>query len=119
MPATYDPTSARVILSYVGDGRSISGVPARDLSENDVCRLAYERALAAVAQDVGRPVDPENPDAGVITKPDPRRPSQRLVRDIVDELLNLPVPAFRLAPKPEKEAEGVQPAEAPKPEKEA
>lgn len=39
-----DPRSAKVALYYTGTDAgepSISGVPARDLSENDVARLVY------------------------------------------------------------------------------
>lgn len=77
-----DPHSDRLVLRYIGDGRSISGVPARDLSEHDLARLAYERSLAAVAGDVGRP-----DGAGVIARPDPRKPDPALVGVIHDELI--------------------------------
>ena len=82
-----DPHSDRLVLRYVGDGRPISGVPARGLSEHDLARLAYERSLAAVAGDVGRPVDPADPGAGVTVRPDPRRPDQALLGVIHDELI--------------------------------
>lgn len=39
-----DPTSTKVVLRYTGNDAgqpSISGVPARDLTENDVARLVY------------------------------------------------------------------------------
>ena len=85
MPTTYDATSTAPALRYTGDGKAISGVPARDLTEHDVCRIAYERALAAVAQDVGQPIDRERPGLGLITRPDPRKPEG--VQAIIDELL--------------------------------
>ena len=86
MPTAYDPTSTAPVLRYTGDGKAISGVPARDLNEHDVCRIAYERALAAVALEVGQPIDRERPELGVITRPDPRRPEG--VQAVVDELLS-------------------------------
>jgi len=72
--AQIDPTSACVVLRYTGDGRSIREVPARDLTESDLCRLAYRRALTALA-----PGDP---------RPDPRVPNQSAVAAIRDELLS-------------------------------
>lgn len=82
-----DPRSDTIVLRYVGDGRPISGVPARDLSEHDLARLAHRRALAAIAGDVGRPVDPTDPGAGVFVRPDPAEPDQALVAVIHDELI--------------------------------
>ncbi len=38
-----DPRSERTVLVFAGDDRHISGVPARDLTEHDVCRLALIR----------------------------------------------------------------------------
>ncbi len=83
-----DPTSAHVVLRYVGDGElPISGTPLRDLTENDLARLAYERALAGVATQVGQPINPEDPEAGVYVRPDPRKPDETLVAAITGELL--------------------------------
>lgn len=65
----FDPRSDRLVLRYVGDGRPLNGVPARDLTESDLCRIAYERALT------------------VGTRPDPRAPDQAAVAAIRDELL--------------------------------
>lgn len=87
MPRTFDPASDRVVLAYVGDGRPIAGVPARDLTEHDLCRIQHRRELAAVSVDVGRPVDPDNPDAGVIVRPNPRTPSQAGVAALLEELV--------------------------------
>ena len=42
-PRGLDPRSDRIVLAYGGDESGnphLSGVPARDLSEHDVCRLA-------------------------------------------------------------------------------
>lgn len=67
----FDPRSDRLVLRYVGDGRPLNGVPARDLTESDLCRIAYERALMALGN----------------TRPDPRVPDQAAVAAIRDELL--------------------------------
>ena len=83
----FDPLSDRLALRYVGDGRPIRATPARDLAESDLCRLAYERALNAVARDVGQPIDRERPELGLVTKPDPRSPDQAAVAAIRDELI--------------------------------
>lgn len=43
-----DPTSATVVLTYLGDDSGephVSGVPARDLTENDVVRLAEAQGI--------------------------------------------------------------------------
>jgi hypothetical protein len=45
-PAALDPRSARVVLTYTGNNAgepSIASVPARDLTENDLCRLLLEQ----------------------------------------------------------------------------
>lgn len=39
----FDPTSAAPTLFYVGPGYLLD-VPARDLSDNDLARIAFERA---------------------------------------------------------------------------
>ncbi len=84
----FDPLSDRLVLRYVGDGRPIRAVPARDLTESDLCRLAYERALTAVAREVGQPIDPERPELGLVTRPDPRMPDQAAVAALRDELVD-------------------------------
>ncbi len=66
----FDPRSDRLVLRYVGDGRPLSDVPTRDLTENDLCRIAYQRSLASAA-----------------TRPDPRTPDQAAVAAVRDELL--------------------------------
>lgn len=45
-----DPRSDRIALYYTGDDAgvpSMSGVPARNLTEGDIARLVYERRVAA------------------------------------------------------------------------
>jgi hypothetical protein len=39
---TYDPTSAEPVLYYGGEGQ-VAGVPAADLSANDLARLVWVR----------------------------------------------------------------------------
>ncbi len=51
----YDPHSERVVLIHGGSEEAhISGVPGRDLTEHDVCRLAFIREAepAAVVADL-------------------------------------------------------------------
>lgn len=83
-----DPSSTAVVLEYiVEDDRPISGVPLRDLTEHDLARLAYERSLEPIADQVGRPIDPDHPERGVIARPDPLRPDPKVVQEIHDELV--------------------------------
>lgn len=84
---TIDPSSDAVVLTYVGDGRSARNTPARDLTQNDVARLAYQRSLAAVAADVGQPIDREDPDSPLYERPDPRDPDPAVIAEILGELL--------------------------------
>ena len=82
-----DPTSADIALVYVGeDGRGAAGAPPRDLTEADVARLVYKRELAAVTADIGRPSVPDDPESEPIAKPDPRKPRQAAVDELVDAL---------------------------------
>lgn len=51
----WDARSERVVLLYRGDSDAhLSGVPARDLTEHDLCRLAFVREVepAAVVADL-------------------------------------------------------------------
>jgi len=50
----FDPRSERTVLVFAGAERHVSGVPARDLTEHDVCRLAFIREAepAAVVADL-------------------------------------------------------------------
>jgi hypothetical protein len=115
----FDYTSDQVVLVYVGDGRPIDGVPARDLTENDLCRIAHKRALTAVSGDVGQPIDREDPGAGLIERPDPRKVDQQLATEIYDELIDRG--HFEAAPKPKaekkpKEAKAAPDGDSPAPE---
>ena len=45
-----DPRSTRIALVYTGDDAGhpyLSGIPARNLTENDVCHLADSRGVTA------------------------------------------------------------------------
>lgn len=84
--ASIDPTSAAVALVHDGSDRGAAGAPARDLTEADIARLAYRRARAASDDQVGRLIDPDDPDKGVIARPDPRTPDPAVVAEILDEL---------------------------------
>lgn len=85
--AAIDVRSADIVLVHDGSDRGAAGAPARDLSANDIGRLAYRRALAAVSDQVGRPIDPSDLELGVITRPDPRQPDEAIVAEILEELL--------------------------------
>lgn len=52
------------VLLFIGPGR-FAGIPARDLTESDLARIAYRRALAETAADGKRP-DPRNPDPAAL-----------------------------------------------------
>jgi hypothetical protein len=82
-----NPASTRLVLEYVGDGRPISGVPARDLTEHDLARLTHKRSLSVVNEVVGQPVDPKKPKGPKIERPDPLKPNARLAQTIYDELV--------------------------------
>jgi hypothetical protein len=76
----------------------------RELGPADIDRLAYRRALAAVASDVGSPIDRDDPELGVITRPDPRQPDPALRAAIVAELLE----SGRWIPAPEPAPAGAE-----------
>lgn len=49
-----DPRSDRIVLAYSGGAAGephVEGVPARDLSENDLCRLLVVRGAGPAAAD--------------------------------------------------------------------
>lgn len=85
--AAIDVTSADPILTHDGSALGALGAPARDLSGNDVARLAYKRAFADVTERVGQPIDPDDPDAGVVTRPDPRSPDPAIVEAVMTDLV--------------------------------
>ncbi|MES2210958.1 MAG: hypothetical protein V4515_12370 [Chloroflexota bacterium] len=66
--ATFDPRSDRVVLHYLGSDEgvpSLVGIPARDLTEADIARLVYARALNDYdGSDPGALPDPADPDQG-------------------------------------------------------
>lgn len=77
---TFDPRSETVVLEYRGgaDGEPhLLGIPSRDLTEADVCRLVYARA---VNEYDGTPDGPPMPD--------PEKPSQAKARELVELLLS-------------------------------
>jgi len=115
MAPTIDVSSAEILLVYTGpEDRPLgaAGAPAHDLSLNDIGRLAYRRAIDTLGDSVGRPIDPEDPEAGVITRPDPRQPDPELVEQILLELLEsgryapVPAPASEAAPAPRARTKG-------------
>ena len=110
--------SASVVLVYADDGRTAAGVPARDLTANDIVRLAYVRRLSVIGQDVGRPSDPADPESEPIAAPDPRDPDPDDVRAVLDELMadgiySNPKEPKSSKPTPEKPAD--QPAQPDQP----
>lgn len=82
-----DPTSDAIALKYIGDGRALTDVPARDLTHNDVARLAYQRDLAVVARDVGQPIDRDDPDSALYERPSHREPNPETVTAVVADLV--------------------------------
>jgi hypothetical protein len=68
----YDPTSAEVALTFVGEEVGAAGAPARDLTEADIARLTYERQSSEMAAEGKRP-DKRDPDPKV---------SGQIVRDL-------------------------------------
>lgn len=85
---TIDPRSDEVILAYKGDGvRSARNAAPRDLTHNDVARLAYLEALGEVQNDVGQPIDREDPDSPLYERPDPRKVDQPRARRIIADLV--------------------------------
>ncbi len=66
--ATIDPRSDRVVLRYLGSPEgepALVGIPARDLTEADIARLVYARALNDYdGSDPGALPDPVAPDRG-------------------------------------------------------
>lgn len=87
-PFPVDARSDRVVLAYVGeDERSARNAPPRDLTENDLARLAFVERMREVGNDVGQPIDKDDPDSELITRPDPRDPDPAHVGAIVAELV--------------------------------
>jgi hypothetical protein len=83
---TFDPRSETVVLDYRGTDATdespawqpaLGGIPARDLTEADICRLVYQRG---VNEYDGTPDSPPMPD--------PERPSQAKARELVELLLS-------------------------------
>lgn len=69
---TFDPRSDRIVLRYLGSPGGVPalvGIPARDLTEHDVARLVYAKALS-------------NYDGGSVL-PDPGEPDQEACRALV------------------------------------
>src|SRR5688500_4258141 len=109
---TFDLRSDEVILAYVGDGRSARNAPARDLTHNDIARLAYREALNEVANAVGLPIDSEDPDGPKYERPDHKVVDQARVAAIYNELAesgffstDVPEPAPEPTPEPAAPAE--------------
>jgi hypothetical protein len=85
-----DVTSAEPILTYVpAEDEEIhpDEVEARALSGNDVGRRVYTRAIEELGDQLGRPIDPEDPEGPKHELPDPRQPDQALVDQVIDELV--------------------------------
>jgi hypothetical protein len=116
---TIDLRSGEVILAYVDErGRSARNAPARDLTHNDIARLAYREALAEVANDVGQPIDRTNPDGPKYERPDHKTVDQARAGAIYADLVDsgyfspdIPPPATEPAPAPEPTPVPAAPAE--------
>lgn len=77
--AEFDPRSETVVLAYQGDDAgspALGGIPARDLTEADICRIVYAQAVN----------DYDGTDGGP-AMPDPLKPSQAKARALVELLL--------------------------------
>lgn len=79
-----DPRSADVVLYYVGDGRAPRGVPADDLTQNQLARLVYIRSLDALGNELV--VDPKT-GIGSGIRPDQKAPDPKVAAEIVNELV--------------------------------
>jgi hypothetical protein len=87
MPPTIDATSDEIVAHYTGDGTlAAAGAPARDLTHNDIARLAYQREISEVGDMVGKPADRDDPDSRIVERPDPRKPKAVTVKAILAEL---------------------------------
>lgn len=88
----FDPRSEAVVLTYLGSDEGVpalGGIPARDLTQADISRLVYARA---VNEYDGQPDSPPHPD--------PEKPSQAKARELVELLLSRRVngkPVYRAA----------------------
>lgn len=83
-----DLSSSEVILVHVDErGRSARNAPARDLTHSDIARLAYVEALAEVANDIGQPIDREDPDGPTFERPDHKSVDQARARAIYSDLV--------------------------------
>lgn len=117
---TFDVHSAEVVLAYVDEdrGRSARNAPARDLTHNDIARLAYREALAEVQNDIGQPIDREDPDGPKFERPDHKTVDQARAAEIYASLVesgyfSTDLPAPTPEPTSDTTPEPVAPAEAP------
>lgn len=89
---TFNPRSNAVVLAYQGDeawAPALNGIPARDLTEADICRLVYMTAVNAYDGEPGGP-----------PMPDPEKPGQAQARALVELLLDRKVDGRAVYAKP-------------------
>lgn len=87
-PLEVDATSDKRVLVYVGDGtRSARNAPPHDLTGGDLARLAYIERVREIGNDVGQPIDRDDPEGARFERPDPRNPDPELVGAIVADLV--------------------------------
>lgn len=82
-PAEIDLTSPDLVLTYVG-GRTPRNVPARDLSVNDVGRIAYRQALQETNRTRSHLIPPGGSRQPVLR---PAQPDTTAVAAVLDELI--------------------------------
>ncbi len=78
--AAFDPRSEAVVLEYMGSEAGephLLGIPSRDLTSADICRLVYARG---VNEYDGEPTGPAHPD--------PEQPDQAKCAELVELLLS-------------------------------
>lgn len=50
--------SKKIILKYIGDGSALRGVPARDLTENDIMKLTLHNVESLASSSLYKRVEP-------------------------------------------------------------
>lgn len=70
---------AKIILEYIGDGRSYRGVPKRDLTQDDLDKLAIKGIAKSVIENTGlyakpSPKSKAKPVQKKVEEPPPSKP---------------------------------------------